>query len=197
MTNSDLINEQEAGVRTNGSSLQRRLDLHEAQNGGVDTATMFVKAGRTTGARIEVYAEDDLDVDFYLVGYWSPAPRAYREKFVDIGSPSASNTWQDVDLSSFNVPKYSVVELALANGVVGAEHQMGVRANGSSLLRILDLHQAKDGGGDFGRMHVTSDVGAVIEFNHEQITDPHNFFMTGYWRPPPPSIISWKEVEPN
>ncbi len=46
-------------------------------------------------------------------------------------------------------------------------------------------------------MHVTSDIGAVIELNHELITDPHTFFMTGYWRPPPPSIISWKEVEPN
>ncbi len=41
-----------------------------------------------------------------------------------------------------------------------------------------------------------SDVGAVIEFNHALITDPHTFFMTGYWRPPPPEILSWTEVEP-
>ena len=39
MTNTKTDREREAGVRTNGSSLQRRFDLAEAESGGVDTAT--------------------------------------------------------------------------------------------------------------------------------------------------------------
>ncbi len=66
MVNTDTANEREAGVRTNGSSLERRLDLHEADSGGVDVATMFVHADLTANATIDVYAEDDLDIDFHL-----------------------------------------------------------------------------------------------------------------------------------
>ena len=48
-----------------------------------------VKADATANATIEVYAENDGDVDFYLVGYWTTPPADYTERFADIGSPSS------------------------------------------------------------------------------------------------------------
>ena len=86
MANKSGNNEREAGVRTNGSSLERRLDLHEAEEEGLDVGTLLVKADATANATIEVYAEVDADVDFYLVGYWTTPPADYTELFADIGS---------------------------------------------------------------------------------------------------------------
>ena len=91
---------------------------------------------------------NDLQIDFYLLGYFSAAPRSYQETFVEIGGPSASGTWQDKDLTSLGVPANTRVEVVLANTAAGAESQMGVRLNGSSVARILDLQEAEDGGGD-------------------------------------------------
>jgi probable HAF family extracellular repeat protein len=181
MTNDDADNEVEAGVRTNGSSLERRLNLNEAEDGGVDTATMFVEADTTANATIEVYAGSDADVDFYLVGYWSAAPRAYNELFVDIGSPSASETWEDIDLTSDGVADGAVAEFVLGNEDAFIRNEMGVRADGSSLARLLDVHRVESGGSDLGRMHVQSSMSAGIEFYHEDVTEPHTFHLVGYW----------------
>ncbi len=181
MTNGDIGNEWEAGVRTNGSSLERRLDLHEAENGGVDTATMFVKTDATAGATIELYAQSDTNVDFYLAGYWSVAPLAYSELFADIGSPSIDATWEDIDLTSSGVTNTAVVELVLANEALVVNVSMGARANGSSLGRLLDIHEAQGGGSDLGHMHVQSDATATIEFYHQDVSDAHTFHLIGYW----------------
>ena len=100
----------EAGVRTNGSGLSRLLDLHEAEAGGDDVATMLVQADGTVTATIEVYAENDTNIDFYLLGSWSIPPGTFTETFTDIGSPSDDATWEDKDLSGFGVPADAVVE---------------------------------------------------------------------------------------
>ena len=54
--------------------MNRRFDLQEAESGGLQPASVFVRAENTCSATIEAYAEDNNDVDFYLVGYWSDAP---------------------------------------------------------------------------------------------------------------------------
>jgi probable HAF family extracellular repeat protein len=182
MTNDDPANQREAGVRTNGSSLQRRLDLTEAQDGGVDTATMFVEADASATATIELYAQDDEDVDFYLVGYWSDAPLAYTELFTDVGSPGSSATWEDVDLTASGISDAAVAEFVLANEDVNDERGLGIRENGSSLSRVLNLNEAEAGGADFSRMHIASDVTATIEWYHSDLTGSGNsYYLVGEW----------------
>jgi probable HAF family extracellular repeat protein len=181
MTNDDPDNEREAGVRTNGSALERRLNLHEAEDGGVDAATMFVQADASANATIELYAQDDADIDFYLVGYWSAAPLAYTELFVTTASPASDGTWQDLDLTGSGVPDNAVAEFALANGFATEENSMGVRENGSSRSRVLQLHEAEDGGEDLARMHVQTEATATVETYHQDVSDTHAFRVVGYW----------------
>ena len=100
MVNNSSSNQRDAGVRTNGSGLSRMLDIHEAESGGDDVATMFVQADATANATIEVYAQNNTSIDFYLVGYWSAAPGAFTETFSDIGSPGSDGSWDPKDLSS-------------------------------------------------------------------------------------------------
>jgi len=181
MTNNDSNDEWEGGVRTNGSTLQRRLDLQEAESGGIDAAALSVKADSSLDAIIEVFAENNTSIDFYLVGFWSVAPGAYTELLADIGSPTSNNTWQDVDLTGSGVPNNAIADIALANDDEDDEWTMGVRANGSSMARLLELHEPEGGGADFGRMHVLTDGTAAIEFNHLTVSEPHTFHLMGYW----------------
>lgn len=181
MTNTDPDNEHEAGVRTNGSVLQRRLNLHEAESGGVDTAAMFVKADASARAAVELYAQVDTAVDFHLVGYWSEAPLAYTELLATTASPSSDETWEGVDLTGSGVVDNAVAEFSLANAAATVEAAMGVRENGTSLDRLLTLHEAEDGGEDLGRMHVQTDASATVEVYHGDVSQPHAFRVVGYW----------------
>ncbi|MCH9002292.1 MAG: hypothetical protein IIC02_06935 [Planctomycetes bacterium] len=181
MANTLATAQRDAGVRTNGSALARMVDIHEAEGGGVDVATMFVRADATAAATVELYAQVDADIDFYLVGYWSVAPLAYNELFVDVGSPSTDFTWQDLDLTASGVPDNAVAEFVMSNEDINEQNEMGVRANGSSLARILDLQEAESGGSDAGRMHVLTDGTSTIEFYHQDVSDAHTFRLIGYW----------------
>ena len=68
--------------------------------------------------------------------------------------------------------------------------------------RLLDLQEAENAGaapsgGDVGRAHVVLDDATTIEFFHDDITDPHDFIVTGYWGDTGIQIVSWEEIEPN
>ncbi|GAG06327.1 unnamed protein product, partial [marine sediment metagenome] len=78
-------------------------------------------------------------------------------------------------------PANAVAEVILANKDLDEENGMGVRENGSSADRLLDLHEVGGGGGDYGRMHVLTDADSTIEFYHEDVSDTHEFRLTGYW----------------
>jgi hypothetical protein len=206
LVNTSKNQEGGVGVRANGSSLSRILDIHEAEPTGVDTATLFVQTDPTANATIEVYTQNKTKIEFYLVGYWStppessstspPTPYSYTELFTNLTSPTADATWEDEDLSSAGVPADAVAEFALVNTFETGENNMGVRANGSSLARLLDLHETEIGGGgsgEFGRIHVTTDASSTIEFYHEDVSDAHEFRLTGYWSPKI-RVVRWREV---
>ena len=76
---------------------------------------------------------------------------------------------------------------------------MGVRADGSLLVRSLELQEAEPAGGDVGRMHVGVGGATTIEIDHEDISDPHQFLLTGYWGEEirTPAVLNWQEVEPQ
>ena len=56
------------GVRENGSTFERKIELHESESGGADVFTMHVKADENS--IIECYLENYTIGAFYLVGWW-------------------------------------------------------------------------------------------------------------------------------
>ena len=69
LSNQSDLSENHIGVRQVGSTLLRTLNLHEAESGGEDFATMHVQTGQ--GAMVERYHQDvSDDHHFYLFGWW-------------------------------------------------------------------------------------------------------------------------------
>ena len=190
ITHTDVANEWQAGVRRKGSSLVRTATLHEAQDGGVDAATMFVRASKSSDATIQAYAGSTASVTFYLVGYWKRPPGKFTETYTNLGVPTVANTWQDKSLSSASVPAKAVAEILLVNTAIAAENYLGVRENGSTNNRITLPHQATDGGGDYFRTHVTADSSSIIEWYSQSTTAADvDFLLTGYWEAAPGDVL--------
>jgi len=153
-----------AGVRTNGSSLERRVNIHSSID-GFDAVSMIVKADNSASATIEAYAGHSGQLDFRLVGYWSVAPGSYTERFSDMGSPSSSATWGDVDLTSLGVSDGEVAEILFANDTATEENQMGVRANGSSVARLLNSTATATSGGCMSSRTVGRSSSSIIKIS--------------------------------
>jgi hypothetical protein len=179
IVNDDPGADRSGGVRTDGSGLNRTLELHKAEGGDLDLASMLVRAGN--GATIEAYAQDNTDISFYLVGYWSDPPGTYVESFDALGSAAANQTWEKKDLSGCGVPAEAIVQIALANQHDGGENNMGLRKSGSSLDRTIDLHEAEGGGDDIAAFHVKADGCSTIQWYHEDVSDDHAYYLLGYW----------------
>ena len=167
-----------AGVRGAASADERRLDIHEAEGGGVDVLTLLANAD--AGSQIEVYAESDASIDFYLAGYWSDPPGSYSESTVLVGKPLTSATWETADLSAIGVPVDSVANIVMLNAQSDTEAQLGVRATGSSLQRVLGLQEAEGGGSDLASTHVNVGAGGQIEW-YDADTQNHEFWLVGWW----------------
>ena len=195
--NTDVANAYDAGTRALGTDHERRVTLHPAEAGGVEIASMSVKADSSTDAAIEIYADDVTAVQFYLVGYWSTAPMPFKQMFVSIGSPTASATWEAIDLASFAGRSGLVAEILLVNTTANREDNIGVRANGSTLHRVMKLQEAEPSGGDFGRAFVVIDDTTTIEFYDNYIGNSQDFIVTGYWGARNTQVVSWQEVAPN
>ena len=152
--------------------------MHEAEAGGDEVCVMLAKAD--ADGKIDVYAEN-ASIDFVLLGYWTTAPGTYTEDFTSVGKPASDNTWLDLDLTGDGVPDDAVCEMLMCNGNGSSENWMGVRTNGSSDNRRFDIQESEAGGRDCGRMHVTTDSGAVIEQYMEDVSDTGEFYVLGYW----------------
>ena len=188
VVNNDGFDKRKVGVRSNGSSLPRQIELHEAKDGGDEAMSMLAAAGSDGGATVEVYAQVDADIDFYLLGHWSTPPGTYASAFENLGSAAVKNIWEDADLSSEGVPANAVVHILAANNETGGGAKLGVREKGSFMVRLLDLHKAEYGGLDFpslqvdvASMHVNADANSVIEWYDEDVDKSHFFYLLGWW----------------
>lgn len=176
--------EQEGGVIAGGSSLEtRKILIQEAEDGGVNTVTMLVKADGSS--QIQAYAQVDANIDFYLIGYWTTNPTglSFVEKFASISKPAEDGVWDEKDLSGDGVPANAVVEIVMGNDEGALSLDQGVR--GFSLGRIFQINQAQAGGLCCVRMHALSDASSKIEVYHEVVAEVFVFYLTGYWEPPP------------
>ncbi|MFL5327544.1 MAG: DUF4347 domain-containing protein [Gemmataceae bacterium] len=179
-------NSPQAGVRTEGSSLNRIVDLRNLDGGsGPGTMTMLVKTGNTGAANIEAYSEQTANVTFNVVGYWSTTPGSYFEAFANIGTPSINSTWQSKNLSAYGVPANAVVDITFTNEETNNSNSGGIRNLGSSDNRLLNLNpfgSGATGGPDNARMFatVTNNSNSTIEWYHDNISAA-NFYLTGYF----------------
>jgi hypothetical protein len=88
------------GVRTNGSSIDRTFNMHEAEAGGWSVGRALVTAGSDASSTIEYYTDDTANDQFRLLGYWAannyPAntPTLYNEPFDNQKTGSSTPTFR-------------------------------------------------------------------------------------------------------
>ena len=169
----------QGGVRSAGSSVDRRVTLHEAEGGGLDVVVMHAQAD--SSSRVQFYAENTSAIQFTLLGYWTRG--TYVER-MDSFSASAHSSWVTKDLSSYGLAGGEVAEIVITNEHLGHEFLGGVRSIGFG-PRELKLHESEGGGLDTVTMMVNADdtAGARIEL-YAQSTEVQ-FLLAGYWSTPP------------
>ncbi len=183
IANTASSSERVGGVRENGSSAgDRFIEIHEAESGGIDTATMLVNTGSAASASIEVYAESNGDIDFYLIGYWTTPPGAFVEaNGGDFDPSSPSEDWSDWSLGAEGVPADSIAHITVMNGETNREREIGVRGKGSSNDRLIELQESESGGYDTVSWHVPVDANSTVEFYDEDASENHRFRVLGWW----------------
>jgi hypothetical protein len=179
MLNTSSNRERVAGLRPSGASYQRRFSLHEAESGGIDAATLMVESDASS--IVEVFAGTNADIDFYVVGHWSTPPGSYTATGGVNGQLAASASWQAVDLTPFGVPADAVAQFVITNDSNNSQNEMGVRATGSALNRLLDLHEAEAGGADTATMQVKVDGSSQVEWYAESGPTDLYFYPVGWW----------------
>lgn len=151
------------GVRTDGSTIDRAITLHEAEGGGFTTATMLVKVDEDTGL-IETFVHFNIgSLFFFLVGYFVGVD--FTEMFTALGWPSwVGSAWEVKDLSPYGVPGDRVVQIMMTSSGAQGDRFTGVREVGSTLERIVILDEAEgDSWGPSGVSH--SVVSMMVKTN--------------------------------
>ena len=171
------------GVRAVGSSLQRRVRLHEAEGGGVDVVTMHVQV--SADGEIQHYSDDTANVEFTLLGFWTGA--SYVERF-DPFVASSSNAWVEENVGNDGLGPNQVAEIVMLNSNQSAERSAGLRASGSTFERRFTLHEAEAGGVDAYSMMVGTDASSIIEVFAQSNSDIE-FVVLGYWETPPGTYV--------
>ncbi len=179
------------GARAVGSSLDRLVNIASLINNygatweGSTYLTMFVE---TSGANatIEVYAGDNNEIDFDVVGYWDAPPGSYTE-LAQVLTPDANTSqWKNLDIyASGGIPSGAVAEMILANSDWTNDNILGVRELESTLERRDQWAETNEDGGSYlgicgGRMHVNT-VSGYIQTYHQQANAKSYFAAMGYW----------------
>jgi len=183
------------GCRANGSSLERKIVVHEPEAGGYSCLDMFVKADASS--LIEVYTTYITSgftqhIDF---GYFDSA-MDFVEKWQDIGE-SVSLYWQSLDISAFLDQDGRMVDMLLTHGDAAVPgFTMGVRdGDDTTTNRYLVEHEAEGVGGDNTEftgfsMNVKSNATGIIKYYVSEHAYS-GFYLTGYFKPSATGAQSW------
>ncbi len=112
-----------------------------------------------------------------------PAYTQDMDSFQSDGYGGSDAVWGNYDLfTNKGVPKGAVAEFILSNGTTGTENALGLRTDGSSLVRFTYLHEAEGGGQTHCRMFVVCHATTgLIEPYHSDVSDADYFYLVGYW----------------
>ncbi len=167
------------GVRAVGSSVDRRIQLHEAEAGGIDMVTMHAQADASS--QIQHYSDNTGQISFILLGYWTGAG------YTDALEPFTANSeavWVEEGVGDDGVGPNQVAEILILNTNTGAERLAGVRASGTTHQRRFMLQEAESGGVDALSLMVTADASSIIEV-YSADTGDIEFYVLGSWNTPP------------
>ena len=185
LLNKSLDTGYEIGVRTSGSTLERKFHIKEAEktDGHVGLTLSVSTSGDT--AAIDLYAGDTTDCLFHLLGYFTTPPGDYVEQLTLFPNPTGDNDWQSLNVGAFGIPNSVVVQFALGHANSNDSNKLGVRRIFSALERVVDLDESEpDGttpGINWGSMCVNIDSSGYLEYMSEDISDDPDFIAAGYW----------------
>lgn len=159
VTNLKSGTEENMGVRTDGSSLDRYVQLHEAEGGGVTTCRLFAVCHITTGL-IETYCADVSDDQvFYLLGYWENV--GFMERFDD-ETPVTLGSWSEEALVDSGAAS-RVCHMLLRNQNQDTSVLMGTRNNLSPKARYIVVNEPESNGECIMDMMVKADASYKVK----------------------------------
>jgi len=180
MLNGNDAADRTLGVRKDGSALERKVLVHEAEAGGSSSLGMWVQVDASTGY-IETYCDSLTGVTFYCAGYITNT--TFTEDFQDI-TPTANTTWQDRNLNTlYGTPNGRVVSCVC--GVVGdvTTGNVGIRTDSSALSRYINTHEGEGGAGagNFWTLSVKVSASTGIIEVYGQYYATTKIYYTGYF----------------
>jgi hypothetical protein len=188
ITNDDAGTEYLGGVRNTTSTINRYVDIMESEGGGNQTTSMYVAVD--SNAKIDVYSEQFNDIWFINQGYFNVM--LFRELWWWTPALSDNDSWRTEGLTTLIPINGTIVDFISKNRDAGQENSIGVRINGSSLERRINIREAESGGVSSYGMSVGTDENGFIEIYQPNfdVSNPR-YYLTGYFFSPPyiPTII--------
>jgi len=156
------------GLRTNGSSLDRYLNMSEAEDGGANLIGWYVKVARD--GYIEYYTADYANTSFYLMGYWTGVD--YTEYFAELAFTTSGGTYakNHFSMSSYSPAAGRVCTFALCNNRATTKETAGVRCGDAIYNKTISIHEAESGGVFGVFMATKTDASNQIEYYVESTT---------------------------
>ena len=139
---------QEAGVREYGETGRTYLMKDTWYDYGQNTISIY-ETTDASGGRIQTYCDDATYMgDGNLVlGYWD---QSVEHTVVDqITVPSGASSWVDHDLDTYSIPTNVVAVFILYNREDNTVNTIGVREDGSSLTRYVNMDKGELVGADY------------------------------------------------
>jgi hypothetical protein len=188
VTSDDAIASRNCGVRATSSALDRYVSITKTAT-NKSCITMHVQADEN--GCIEGYAQNNNDVRFEIVGYWSGC--TYVEKFENFNI-SNSTQWDGKSLTSYGVSGTTVVEIAGANIDNAAGREIGIRSSGSSETYLFDVKYAGNNNQCLSLL-VPITSGAIEIYAEDK--DDATFWLLGYFDNPPGTFTEQRIVFPE
>lgn len=165
------------GVRKIGSSLERKVLLHEAEGGGSTSCVMHVQVD--ANKKIEYVVDDSVQNGYlgsgYVLGYYGSGI-TYTEEMTEHASVTVAG-WRSTAVDQND----TVFEFCCQNdgGDKNTATNVGTREVGSSLARYYDIHEAEPSGVNSYTSYVQSDASGNVELYRGDTYG--NFFRLGYF----------------
>ena len=186
LTSDDALAARNCGIRATSGSLNRYIAITKTLT-DKSCLTMHVQAD--ANSHIDAYAQNNNDVRFILLGYWSGC--TYIERIDNFTSPISSG-WHGVSLSGYTVSSGQIVEIAAANTDNTNSRYLGIRGSGIDSDYLFDVRYAGDYNQCLSLLSTTSiDDQASIEI-HTEDKDATQFWLLGYFSNPPGTFTETK-----
>jgi len=172
------------GARTNGSSLERKLLVHEPEAGGYSLLDLLVKSDASS--TIEIYSSDRLNAFFFFFGYFNSA-MDFVEKWQEI--MGAAGAWTELDISAYLDVDGRMVDCMLMHKNEGSLPIMGIRGGDDTTTdRSLTEHEAESAGagGEYSgfSMSAQSNSSVIVKGRISSGSSPWVLiYLTGYFKP--------------